>query len=47
MSPLYFCADYNRYRIIESQNDSGWKGPLEIIEFNPPVEQVPYSRLHM
>ncbi len=24
--------------MTESQNCSGWKGPLEIIEFNPPAK---------
>ena len=33
-------------RITESQNCRGWKGPLEIIESNLLLKQVPYSRLH-
>lgn len=29
--------------ITESQNCTGWKGPLEIIESNLLLKQVPYS----
>jgi len=33
------------HRITESQNCRCRKGPLELIEFNPLLKQVPYSRL--
>ena len=31
---------------VESQNCSGLKGLLEIVESNQTLKQVPYSRLH-
>mgnify|MGYP001852408091 CR=1 FL=1 len=34
------------WKITESQNQRGWKGPLLITESNSPAEAVPYSRLH-
>jgi len=33
-------AGLNDHRIIELQNYTGWKGPLEIIESNPPAKAV-------
>ena len=34
------------YGFTESQNCSGWKGPLEIIKSSFPAKQAPSSRLH-